>query len=46
MEDESAAGLAAHLIRDGYDPEKVRVLKDGLAAWEAEGLPVERQTVA
>ena len=46
MEDESAAGLAAWLIRDGYDHEHVRVLKDGLAAWEAEGLPVERQAIA
>lgn len=42
MEDESAAGLAAMLIADGYDPDKVRVLRDGLAGWEAEGLPVER----
>jgi rhodanese-related sulfurtransferase len=41
--DESAAGLAAQLIEDGYDPAKVRVLEDGLAGWEAAGLPVERE---
>jgi rhodanese-related sulfurtransferase len=42
VEDESAAGLAARLIADGYDPGRVFVLKDGLAAWEEEGLPLER----
>ncbi|MGH2500444.1 MAG: hypothetical protein ACRDF0_10215 [Candidatus Limnocylindria bacterium] len=43
MEDESAASLAATLIdEEGYDPETVSVLLDGLAGWEAAGLPVER----
>jgi hypothetical protein len=40
VEDESAAGLAARLIEDGYDPDRVRVLRDGLAAWQQAGLPV------
>lgn len=43
MADESAAGLAAQLLEDGYDPANVRVLKDGLAAWEDAKLPVIRE---
>ena len=39
MEDESAASLAATLLAEGYDPARVFVLKDGLAGWEAAGLP-------
>ncbi|MDP9264758.1 MAG: hypothetical protein M3O91_01375 [Chloroflexota bacterium] len=40
MEDESAASLAATLVNEeGHDPARVFVLKDGLAGWEAAGLP-------
>ncbi|HEX9270225.1 MAG TPA: hypothetical protein VF998_10300 [Candidatus Limnocylindria bacterium] len=43
MEDESAASLAVQLIEaDGYDPAKVFVLLDGLAGWEAAGLPTAK----
>lgn len=42
-EDICAAGRAAgrFLLAHGYAPERVKVYRDGLAAWEKAGLPVE-----